>query len=64
MISNQGSDMDDEVTALEGTLSTARQVKQGMISVLLTPLKAAGQAGAGEVGVSVKLLTQLFFECL
>jgi len=27
---------DAEITALEGKLSTARQVKQGMMSVLLT----------------------------
>ena len=30
------SDMDAEITALEGKLSKARQVKQGMMSVLLT----------------------------
>ena len=30
------SDMDAEVTALEGTLSTVRQVKAGMMSELLT----------------------------
>jgi type I restriction enzyme, S subunit len=36
MISNQGSDMEAEVTALEGKLSKARQVKAGMMSVLLT----------------------------
>lgn len=30
------NDMDVEVTALEGTLSTAREVKTGMMSVLLT----------------------------
>ena len=30
------SDMDAEVTALEEKLSKARQVKQGMMSVLLT----------------------------
>ncbi len=36
MISNQDRDMDAEVTALEGKLSKARQVKQGMMSVLLT----------------------------
>jgi hypothetical protein len=28
--------MDAEVTALEGTLSTVREVKAGMMSVLLT----------------------------
>ena len=39
------SDMDAEVTALEGILSTAREVKAGMMSVLLTPPSAAGQAG-------------------
>jgi len=30
------SDMDAEITALEGMLSTAREVKAGMMSVLLT----------------------------
>ena len=35
MISSQGSDMDAEIAALEGTLSKAREVKQGMMSVLL-----------------------------
>jgi len=30
------SDMDAEIAALEGELSKARQVKQGMMSVLLT----------------------------
>ena len=30
------SDMDAEVAALEGKLSKAREVKQGMMSVLLT----------------------------
>ena len=30
------NDMDGEVTALEATLSTAREVKAGMMSVLLT----------------------------
>jgi len=30
------SDMDGEVTALEGKLSKAQQVKAGMMSVLLT----------------------------
>ena len=30
------SDMDGEVTALGGTLSTAREVKAGMMSVLLS----------------------------
>jgi HAMP domain-containing protein len=36
MISSQGKDMDAEITVLEGKLSTARQVKAGMMSVLLT----------------------------
>ena len=36
MISDQGRDMDAEVTALEGKLSKAREVKAGMMSVLLT----------------------------
>jgi hypothetical protein len=40
------NDMDSEVTALEVKLSTARQVKAGMMSVLLTPPKSAGQAGS------------------
>ena len=35
MISNQGRDMDVEVTAQGGRLSTVREVKQGMMSVLL-----------------------------
>ena len=30
------SDMDAEISALEGKLSKARQVKQGMLSMLLT----------------------------
>jgi type I restriction enzyme S subunit len=30
------SDMDAEIAALEGKLSKAREVKQGMMSVLLT----------------------------
>jgi type I restriction enzyme, S subunit len=30
------SDMDAEIAALEGKLSKARQVKQGMMAVLLT----------------------------
>ncbi len=30
MISNQGSDMDAEVTVLEGKLSTVREVEYGM----------------------------------
>jgi len=30
------SDMDAEIAALEGKLSKARQVKQGMMSMLLT----------------------------
>jgi type I restriction enzyme S subunit len=30
------SDIDAEITALEGKLSKAREVKQGMMSVLLT----------------------------
>jgi len=36
MISNQGNDMDAEVTALEGKLSKRREVKAGMMSVLLS----------------------------
>jgi len=36
MISNQSRDMDAEVATLEGKLSKARQVKQGMMSMLLT----------------------------
>ena len=36
MISSQGKDMDAEVTALGGKLSKAREVKHGMMSVLLT----------------------------
>jgi len=34
-----------EIAALEGKLSKARQVKQGMMFVLLTLPSAAGQAG-------------------
>jgi hypothetical protein len=37
--------MDAEIAALEGKLSKARQVKQGMMSELLTPPSAAGQPG-------------------
>lgn len=37
--------MDAEITALEGTQSKARDVKQGMMSVMQTPPSAAGQAG-------------------
>jgi len=33
---NTLSDMDAEITAQEGKLSKARQVKQGMMSMLLT----------------------------
>ena len=36
MISNQGRGMDAEVTALEAKLSTVREVKPGMMSVLLS----------------------------
>jgi len=36
MISNQFKDTDAEVASLEGKLSRARQVTQGMMSVLLT----------------------------
>jgi type I restriction enzyme S subunit len=36
MISDQGNDMDAEVTALEGKLSKTREVKAGMMSVLLS----------------------------
>ena len=36
MISDQGKDMDVKVTAHEGKQSTAREVKVGMMSVLLT----------------------------
>jgi len=39
------SDMDAEIAALGEKLSKARQVKAGMLSVLLTPPSAAGQAG-------------------
>jgi hypothetical protein len=39
------SDMDAKVTTLAGKLSKARRVKAGMMSVLLTPPSAAGQAG-------------------
>lgn len=45
MISCQGRDMDGEVTALGGKLSTGREVKPGMMFVLVTPPSAAGQAG-------------------
>jgi len=44
--------MDAEVTALEGKLSKARQVKQGMMSMLLT--------GEGEVGVGVNYSRNYF----
>jgi hypothetical protein len=37
--------MDAEITALEGKLSKVREVKAGMMSVLLTPPSAAGQVG-------------------
>jgi hypothetical protein len=37
--------MDAEISALEAKLSKASQVKQGMMSVLLTPPKAARRAG-------------------
>ena len=37
--------MDAEIAALEAKLAKARQVKQGMMSELLTPPRAAGQAG-------------------
>jgi hypothetical protein len=36
--------MDAEIAALEGKLSKVRQVKAGMMSVLLTPPRVAGQA--------------------
>ncbi len=36
MISNHDKDMDAEVTALGGELSAVREVKAGMMSVLLT----------------------------
>ena len=36
MISNQGKDIAAEVSALGGKLSKAREVKAGMMSVLLT----------------------------
>jgi type I restriction enzyme, S subunit len=40
------SEMDAEIAALEGKLSKARQVKHGMMSVLLTPpTSVAGQPG-------------------
>ena len=39
------SDMDVEIAALEAKLSTAREIKAGMMSVLLTPPKSAGQVG-------------------
>ena len=45
--------MDAEIAALEGKLSKARQVKQGMMSMLLT-----GRVRLVESG---KLLEQLFF---
>ncbi len=48
------SDMDAEITALEGKQVKARQVKAGMMSELL--------GGEDQVGVGVKLLTQLIFE--
>ena len=35
-ISSILTDMDDEIAALEGKLSKARQVKQGMMQELLT----------------------------
>jgi len=37
--------MDAKIAALEVKLTKARQVKQGMMSELLTPPSAAGQAG-------------------
>jgi hypothetical protein len=36
MISNHSKDMDAEIVAPEGKLSKVRQVKAGMMSVLLT----------------------------
>ena len=39
------SDMNAEIAALEEKLVKVRQVKSGMMSELLTPPKAAGQAG-------------------
>jgi len=39
------SDMEAEITALEGKLSKARPVKAGMMSVPLTPPSSVGQAG-------------------
>ena len=36
MISSHGDDMDGEITALESKLSKAREVKEGMMSELLT----------------------------
>jgi hypothetical protein len=40
------SDMDAEITTLGGILCTGREVKAGMMSVLLTPpTNVAGQAG-------------------
>jgi len=36
MISSQGKDMDAEIAALELKLSTVREVKAGMMSVLLS----------------------------
>ena len=48
------SDMDAEIPAVEEKLSKARAVKAGMMSALLT----------GQVGVGVKLLTQLIIDRL
>jgi hypothetical protein len=39
------SDMEAEMGTLEGKLAIARHVRQGMMSVLLAPPGAAGQAG-------------------
>ena len=36
MISDHDEDMDAEIAALKGKLSTVREVKAGMMSVLLT----------------------------
>jgi hypothetical protein len=36
LLCENGFEMDAEITALEGKLSKAREVKQGMMSVLLT----------------------------
>jgi hypothetical protein len=44
--------MDSEISALEGKLPKARQVKARMMSVLLT------ERVRGEVGGGVKLLTR------